>query len=81
MNSISTGLLAEGKTKKILMANTPGRVIVESKNDLTAGDGAKHLDPKNTVLAALQILAMRNPRLYAELRFRQEEHLCNIVRI
>lgn len=39
------------------------------------------LDPKNAVLLALQILAMRNPRLYAELRFRQEERLCNIVRL
>ena len=39
------------------------------------------LDPKNAVLSALQILAMRNPRLYAELRIRQEERLCNIVRI
>lgn len=38
------------------------------------------LDPKNAVLSALQILAMRNPRLYAELRFRQEERLCNVVR-
>ncbi|MBI3273643.1 MAG: AIR carboxylase family protein [Candidatus Colwellbacteria bacterium] len=37
------------------------------------------LDPKNAVLFALQILAMRNPRLYAELRIKQEEHLCNIV--
>lgn len=39
------------------------------------------LDPKNAVLAALQILAMRNPRLYAELRIRQEKRLCNIVRL
>lgn len=37
------------------------------------------LEPKNAVLSALQILAMRNPRLYAELRFRQEKRLCNIV--
>lgn len=35
-------LLAEGKTKKILIAETPGHVIIESKDDLTAGDGAKH---------------------------------------
>ena len=43
MNSTSAEqLLAEGKTKKILMTDTPGRVIVESKDDLTAGDGAKH---------------------------------------
>lgn len=39
------------------------------------------LDPKNAVLSALQILAMRNPRLYAELRIRQEERLCNIVKL
>jgi phosphoribosylaminoimidazole carboxylase/phosphoribosylaminoimidazole-succinocarboxamide synthase len=39
------------------------------------------LEPKNAVLAALQILAMRNPRLYAELRFRQEERLYNFVQI
>ncbi|MEK7603734.1 MAG: AIR carboxylase family protein, partial [Patescibacteria group bacterium] len=39
------------------------------------------LDPKNAVLSALQILAMRNPRLYAELRFRQEERLYNVVRL
>lgn len=39
------------------------------------------LDPKNAVLAALQILAMRNPRIYADLRARQEERLCNLVKI
>ncbi len=39
------------------------------------------LDPKNAVLSALQILAMRNPRLYATLRLRQEERLRNIVRL
>ncbi|MDZ4284807.1 MAG: phosphoribosylaminoimidazolesuccinocarboxamide synthase, partial [Patescibacteria group bacterium] len=39
------------------------------------------LDPRNAVLLALQILAMRNPRLYAELRLRQEERLCNIVKL
>lgn len=39
------------------------------------------LDPKNAVLAAFQILAMRNPYLYAEIRARQEERLCNIMRI
>ena len=39
------------------------------------------LDPENAVLATLQILAMRNPRLYAELRIRQEERLCNIVKL
>ena len=43
MNNISAvQLLAEGKTKKILKAETAGQVIVESKDDLTAGDGAKH---------------------------------------
>lgn len=39
------------------------------------------LDPKNAVLSALRILAMRNPRLYAEIRIRQEECLCNIVKL
>ena len=39
------------------------------------------LDPKNAVLSALQILAMRNPRLYAEIRIKQEERLCNIVQL
>lgn len=39
------------------------------------------LEPKNAVLLALQILAMRNPWIYAELRCRQEERLCNFVRI
>lgn len=39
------------------------------------------LDPKNAVLAALQILAMRNPALYAGLRIKQEERLLNFVRI
>lgn len=37
------------------------------------------LDPKNAVLAALQILAMRNPLIYAELRLRQEARLLNIL--
>src|SRR3989344_4058728 len=37
------------------------------------------LDPANAVLAALQILAMRNPRLYALLRIRQEERFVNVV--
>jgi phosphoribosylaminoimidazole carboxylase PurE protein len=37
------------------------------------------LDPKNAVLSALQILAMHNPAIYAELRIRQEERLYNIV--
>lgn len=39
------------------------------------------LDPKNAVLLALQILAMRNPWLYAELRVRQEGRLYNIVKL
>ncbi len=39
------------------------------------------LDPKNAVLSALQILAIRNPRLYAELRVRQERRLSNIINI
>lgn len=139
MNNASTErLLAEGKTKKILIAETPGHVVVESKDDLTAGDGAKHdvisgkapLSNRTTsnvfrILKAcglpvafveevdetrflaeqcdmipyevvvrreaygsflkrhpgLQILAMRNPRLYAELRFRQEKRICNIIRL
>ena len=37
------------------------------------------LDPGNAVLAALQILAMRNPLLYANLRMKQEERLVNIM--
>ncbi len=39
------------------------------------------LEPKNAVLAALQMLAMRNPQIYAELRIRQEERLSNFVMI
>jgi len=39
------------------------------------------LDPKNAVLAALQILAMRNPLLYANLRMKQEERFSNFVPI
>ncbi len=35
-------LLAEGKTKRIILAGEDNQVIVESKDDLTAGDGAKH---------------------------------------
>ena len=35
-------LLTEGKTKKIWEGETREQVVVESKNDLTAGDGAKH---------------------------------------
>lgn len=33
------------------------------------------LDPKNAVLAAMQILSMRNPAIYANLRFLQEKRL------
>lgn len=39
------------------------------------------LDPKNAVLSALQILAMRNPWLYAKLRIKQEERLYNVVKL
>ena len=39
------------------------------------------LDPKNATIAALQILAMRNPRLYAKLRSKQENHFYNIVKV
>lgn len=39
------------------------------------------LDPKNAVLAALQILAGRNPRLYAELRLVQERRFANVAEI
>ncbi len=36
------------------------------------------LEPQNAVLAALQILALRNPLLYMQLRLKQEERLVNI---
>lgn len=36
-------------------------------------------DPGNAVLAALQILAMRNPELYAQLRYEQEKRFTNVV--
>lgn len=39
------------------------------------------LDSKNAVIFALQILAMGNPALYAELRIKREECLCNVTRI
>ncbi len=39
------------------------------------------LEPKSAVIAALQILAMRNPRLYAMLRLQQEERLTNVVEL
>jgi len=36
------------------------------------------LSPANAVLAALQILGMRNPGIYAALQYAQEERLaCN----
>jgi len=34
--------LAEGKTKIIRAAAQPGKVVIVSKDDITAGDGAKH---------------------------------------
>lgn len=37
------------------------------------------LSPENALLAALQILAMRNPALYAKLRYEQEKRLINII--
>lgn len=36
------GLIAEGKTKRIWEHGDPGLVVIESKDDLTAGDGARH---------------------------------------
>ena len=36
------------------------------------------LEPENAVLAALQILAVRNPSIYATLRFEREKHLTQI---
>jgi len=36
------------------------------------------LEPQNAVLAALQILALRNPMLYMQLRLKQEERLVNV---
>jgi len=39
------------------------------------------LNPKNAVLAGLQILAMRNPGIYAKLRLKQEERFVNVVNI
>ncbi len=37
------------------------------------------LEPANALLAALQILAQRNPCLYAQLRMRQEDRLVNCL--
>ena len=39
------------------------------------------LDPGNAVLAALQILAIRNPAVYACLKMRQEERLINVLEV
>jgi phosphoribosylaminoimidazole carboxylase/phosphoribosylaminoimidazole-succinocarboxamide synthase len=36
------------------------------------------MEPQNAVLAALQILASRNPLLYMQLRLKQEDRLINI---
>jgi phosphoribosylaminoimidazole-succinocarboxamide synthase len=41
MSQTERKLLAEGKTKKVWDAGG-GEVIIESKDDITAGDGAKH---------------------------------------
>ena len=42
-NAQAETLAVEGKTKKIwITGDRPGQVVVESKDDLTAGDGAKH---------------------------------------
>ena len=37
------------------------------------------MEPQNAVLAAMQILACRNPLLYMQLRMEQEERLTNVV--
>lgn len=37
------------------------------------------MEPKNAILAALQILAMRNPRIYSALRMQQEERHINLT--
>lgn len=39
------------------------------------------LDPKNAVLYALQILAMQNPKIWAELRMKRELRLFNFVEL
>ena len=39
------------------------------------------LEPANAVLAAAQILAMRNPAIYAKLRLAQEERFVNFVEL
>ena len=37
------------------------------------------LEPSNALQAALQILSMRNPALYAQVRLQQEERLVNVI--
>ncbi len=39
---VATDKLTEGKTKVIRATNIPGKVLIISKDDITAGDGAKH---------------------------------------
>lgn len=34
--------IAEGKTKEIWLTDFPDKVLIKSKDDITAGDGAKH---------------------------------------
>ncbi len=41
-NELTGDLLAEGKTKVIRATAQPGKVLIVSKDDITAGDGAKH---------------------------------------
>ena len=77
-------VLAEGKTKKIIRRSddpNPNFVYITSKDDITAGDGAKHdiIDPANAAMAALEILAMRNPLIYMNLRVKLEERLVNMI--
>ena len=37
-----SNVISEGKTKRILSTSNPEVVLIESKDDITAGDGAKH---------------------------------------
>jgi phosphoribosylaminoimidazole carboxylase/phosphoribosylaminoimidazole-succinocarboxamide synthase len=39
------------------------------------------LEPGNAVLAALQILSARNPRIYAHIRSQIESRTANVMRI
>lgn len=41
-------LIIEGKTKRVWYSSTPDEVLIESKDDITAGDGARrdHIDGK-----------------------------------